>query len=55
MKTWRVIRKEVRRVDADGCYLVLHVELEGRQREATVSGWTFDRAEVGDLIGLVLE
>ena len=56
MKSWRVIRKEVRRIDAGSSQLVLHVaDKLGRQREAVVSGRTFDGVKDGDDVELSIE
>jgi hypothetical protein len=56
LKTWRVLRKEVRRIDADSSQLVLYVaDKSGREREAVVSGRTYDTVKDGDDVELSLE
>jgi hypothetical protein len=52
MKPWRVVSKECRRIDADSVELHLHVERDGVNRDAIVSGFTFDRTAVGDDVPL---
>jgi hypothetical protein len=52
---WRVVSKHVEKVDSMSNRLVLVVERDGRQREAVVSGATYDSKNVGDEVDLNLE
>jgi hypothetical protein len=52
MKPWRILRKEVHRVDSDSVELRLHVERDGVARTAVVSGHTFDTKQAGDDVEL---
>jgi hypothetical protein len=56
MKTWRVLRKEARRDPGGGSMLILHViDKLGREQQAVVSGYTFDRAKDDTDVELSLE
>ncbi|MDE2022229.1 MAG: hypothetical protein KGI71_04965 [Patescibacteria group bacterium] len=56
MKPWRILSKHVKRVDADDADSVeLHLicERDGVQRDAVVSGRTFDEKREGDTVELI--
>jgi hypothetical protein len=52
MRLWKILRKEVVRLDADNVELHLHVERDGVKRNAVVSGSTYERVKAGDEVEL---
>jgi hypothetical protein len=53
-EAWTVVEKATRKAD-DGHQLVLVCERNGRRREAVVSGFTWEPAEVGKTVMLAPE
>lgn len=53
MEPWKIVDK-LQKPDpwSDGTHLVLVVEKDGKKREVTVTGFTWDRAEVGKEVEL---
>jgi hypothetical protein len=51
-RAWRILRKEVHRIDSDSVELRLHVERDGVARVAVVSGRMYDEKNVGDDVEL---
>ena len=52
MEHWRVLDKRQDKDRSNGTILVLICERAGKKREAVVSGFTWDRAVVGEMVKL---
>lgn len=48
MKSWLILKKSIKRIDAGSEELHMLVERGGVQRDAIVSGHTFDKYKEGD-------
>ena len=52
MKSWLILRKDIKRIDAESEELHMTVERGGVQRDVIVSGHSFDKHQEGDEIML---
>jgi hypothetical protein len=52
MRPWKILRKEITRLDSENVELHLYVLRDGVHRDAIVSGRTYDEKQVGDEVEL---